>query len=78
MLVGLAGQQPSLLRVERIPGQQEERKRGVLDIKHPPLEGIIQNWDEIEKHLHRSFYDVLQLAPENRRVLLSEPILNKC
>ena len=44
--------------------------------KHPIEHGIVTNWDAMEKIWHHTFYDELQVAPEEHPVLLTEGPLN--
>ncbi|XP_077377925.1 actin, cytoplasmic-like isoform X2 [Festucalex cinctus] len=57
-------------------GAEAQTKRGVLNLKYPIEHGIINNWDDMEKIWHHSFYNELCVAPEDHHVLLTEPPLN--
>lgn len=57
-------------------GDEAQQKRGVLGLKNPIKEGVIDNWDDMEKVWHHTFYQELKVAPEEHPVLLTEPPLN--
>jgi actin-related protein len=57
-------------------GEEAESKRGVLSLRYPIQHGIINNWDEMEKVWHHTFYNELRVAPEEQGVLLTEAPLN--
>jgi actin, other eukaryote len=53
-------------------GQEAQEKRGVLNLKYPIEHGMIQNWDDMEKIWHHTFYNELRVSPEEYNVLLTE------
>jgi actin-related protein len=57
-------------------GQEAQEKRGILVMKNPIEHGVIQNWDDMEKVWHHTFYDELRISPEEHNVLLTEAPLN--
>ncbi|XP_037115011.1 actin-like isoform X3 [Syngnathus acus] len=59
-----------------VVGAEAQTKREILNLKYPIQRGIITNWDDMEKIWHHSFYNELRAAPEDCRVLLTEPPLN--
>lgn len=57
-------------------GQEAYEKRGILNIKNPIEEGLIVNWDDMEKVWHHTFYNELKRQPEESNVILTEVPLN--
>ncbi len=45
---------------------------GITVTNRPVKDGIITNWDDIEKIWHHTFYNELRVAPEEHLVLLAE------
>jgi actin-related protein len=45
-------------------------------LKYPIEHGVVINWDDMVKIWHHTLYDWLQVAPEERPVLLTEAALN--
>ncbi|XP_047306689.1 actin-66-like [Impatiens glandulifera] len=57
-------------------GNETDSLRGVLNLKYPIEDGIVNNWDDMEKIWHHTFYDLLGVSPEDHPVLLTESPLN--
>ncbi len=57
-------------------GQEAQERRGILILKHPIEQGVIQSWDDMEKVWHHTFYNELKVTPEDHNVLLTEAPLN--
>ncbi|WP_295393393.1 actin, cytoplasmic 2 [uncultured Thiodictyon sp.] len=57
-------------------GSSALSKRGVLTLKYPYEHGIVTNWDDFETILHYTFFNALQVAPEEYPILLTESPLN--
>uniref|UniRef100_A0A3Q0R5C0 Uncharacterized protein n=1 Tax=Amphilophus citrinellus TaxID=61819 RepID=A0A3Q0R5C0_AMPCI len=63
------------LEREAYIGHDAQHMRGVLTLKHPMKNGIIHNWDEMEKIWHHTFQQ-LRVEPEDHPVLLTEAAMN--
>ena len=48
-------------------GDLAQQKRGILALEYPIVNGIIQNWDEMENIWHHSFYNELRVDPREHR-----------
>ena len=53
-------------------GDDAQAKRGVLKLNYPIENGIINNWDDMEKIWRHIFENELRVAPEESYVLLTE------
>lgn len=53
-------------------GYEAQLRRGVLKLSHPVQRGLTQDWEDLEKIWHNTFYNELQIAPEEYRVLLTQ------
>ena len=57
-------------------GADAEAKRGVLKINYPIENGIVNNWDDMEKIWGHVFTNELRVSPEEHNVMITEPMLN--
>lgn len=57
-------------------GEEALQKRGVLKIESPIENGIIRNWDDMEKVWQHSMINELKVSPEEHPVLMTEAPLN--
>ena len=57
-------------------GGQALQKRGVLNMANPIENGIVSDWDDMEKIWHHTLYNELKVAPDEHPILLTEAPLN--
>jgi actin-related protein 2 len=57
-------------------GDEAAAVRQHLDCTYPVENGIIKNWDDMEKLWSYTFYDKMKVNPAEMKVLLTEPPLN--
>ncbi|CDW77246.1 actin i [Stylonychia lemnae] len=57
-------------------GEEANQKRGVLKICYPIENGIVKDWDDMEKIWNHTFYVELRVSPDEQPVLLTESPLN--
>lgn len=61
---------------EFLIGSEAEDKRSVLNLKYPIENGVIDNWDDMEKIWSNIFTYELIVDPYEHKVMLTEPIMN--
>merc|ERR1719445_807028 len=54
-------------------GDEAQQKRGILNLKYPIANGIVSDWEDMEKVWHHTFYNELRVTPsEVQGVLVTE------
>lgn len=59
-------------RQEYFVGDAAQQMRGVLTLQYPVENGVIKNWDDIERIWNHTFYNELRVRPEDQACLLTE------
>ena len=57
-------------------GHGAERKKDLLNLRHPVEHGIVTDWSNIESIWHHTFYNELRTPPEEQPLLITEDPLN--
>ena len=57
-------------------GDQAVQSPGLFTLEHPVEDGVVTNWDDMEKSWHHVFFNQLRVKPEEHPVLLTEAPLN--
>ena len=61
---------------ELFVGNEAISKKALLTLNYPVENGIVKNWDDMEKVWHETFYTELKIDPQEQPVLLTEAPLN--
>lgn len=57
-------------------GDEANSKRNMLTLSHPMENGIVKNWDDMEKIWSHTFHDELRVDPAAQPVMLTDSSLN--
>jgi len=57
-------------------GDEAAAVRQSLEIKYPVENGIVRNWDDMEHLWNYTFYEKMQIRPDEYKVMLTEPPQN--
>jgi len=57
-------------------GKEADARRSNMNVKSPIQDGVVEDWDCMEKFWNRCIYGYLQANPEEHYMLLTEPPLN--
>lgn len=69
---------------EAFVGDEALSKKGVLNLKYPIDNGIVNNWDgklyykwlDMERIWHHAYFNELRVAPEDHPCMLTEAPMN--
>ena len=57
-------------------GRQMKGQMNALNLKYPIKDGIIDNWDDLEKNWEYIFKKELEVEPSEYNVILTQPLMN--
>lgn len=57
-------------------GDEAEAKKSVLNLKYPIEHGVINDWNDMQKIWHHTFYNALRVDPKNCFVHMTDAPLN--
>lgn len=58
-------------------GDEAQKRQDTYDLDYPVRQGIVENWDNMERMWQRCIFKYLKCEPEDHYFLLTEPPLNK-
>jgi len=70
---------PSMVGVKHRSSYVGSETQGLLDLvslKYPIEHGVVTRWNDMEDLLRYTFHDVLDVAPEEHPVFITEPLFN--
>eukprot|EP00461_Guttulinopsis_vulgaris_P000289 UN00289 len=70
------GKAPATEDLDFYIGHEATIKRPNYNVDYPIREGVVSNWDNMEKYLQRCIYQYLRADPEEHYFLMTEPPLN--
>eukprot|EP00927_Polykrikos_kofoidii_P006856 TRINITY_DN12785_c0_g1_i2.p1 TRINITY_DN12785_c0_g1~~TRINITY_DN12785_c0_g1_i2.p1 ORF type:complete len:379 (-),score=65.13 TRINITY_DN12785_c0_g1_i2:214-1350(-) len=57
-------------------GEEAQQRRGICKVSYPIVNGIVADWDDMEKIWGCLFFNHLRVNPQEHVVLLTEPAMN--
>ena len=57
-------------------GSDAIEKRNVLKLNNPVTNGLVTDWDDMEKVWHHTLYNELKVSPEDHPIMMTEAPLN--
>ncbi|KAM3135950.1 hypothetical protein pb186bvf_011940 [Paramecium bursaria] len=57
-------------------GEDICNNKGLIKISHPLMDGVVNNWDQMEKVFYYTFFNELRTDPSNHPVLITDSPLN--
>lgn len=57
-------------------GEEVQTKKSILNVNTPVENGIVKNWEDMEKYWQHLFTNELKTSPEDHPVLMTEAPLN--
>lgn len=66
----------SVIRKDNYIGDEAQLKRGILTLNYPIKQGIVKDWDSMEKIWNYTFFEELSIEPAEHPILLTETPMN--